>query len=232
MVPVLVVLLVTLGGLGAYLSLPQGRAHLGRAAIIPLLGALAALLTLALQQTRLPTIGEFFTLFAAIALWAGVRVVTHPKPVYSALYFILLIFAVASHLVLLEATFLGAAVVIIYGGAILVTYAFVIMLARQSDGPAVYDANSREPLLGCLAGFLMLALLATRLVSTPTAPAAEAQPAVAGSLEALGLSLLTDYVVAVQVAGVLLLAAMVGAVAIARRRPSPEALGLEEADEC
>lgn len=250
MTSVLIVVLVTLGGLGVFLALPQGRSQLARAAVIPLLGALGALAALVMQRPRVPTTGEFFLLFSVISLWAGVRVVTHPKPVYSALYFILLIFSVAGHLIVMEATFLAAAVVIIYGGAILVTYAFVIMLAQQSGGPALYDASAREPLLGALAGFLLLALLAVRITGAPElapgdvrlgwpreaafgvpaqAAVAEVPPAVPGTLEAVGISLLTEYTVAVQVAGVLLLAAMVGAVAIAKRKATEEAW-LEEAD--
>ncbi len=64
------------------------------------------------------------------------RVVTHPAPVYSALYFILTVFASAGLFVLLSAGFMAAALVLIYAGAILITYVFVIMLASQASAEA------------------------------------------------------------------------------------------------
>jgi len=156
-----------------------------------------------------------------------VRVITHRRPVYSALYFVLLILAVTGLLVLLEAKFLAAALVIVYAGAILVTYVFVIMLAQQATA-APYDARAREPFWGCLAGFLLLAIVGMQLLSGGAA-ATPAGPAAVGTVAEVGTRLLTHYAVAVQVGGLLLLAAMVGAIAIARRKPAPGADGGEPA---
>src|SRR6185503_7620582 len=98
----------------------------------------------------------YFWIFSAIALLGALRVVTHPRPVYAALYFVLTVFATAGLFILLWAEFMAAALVLIYAGAILVTYVFVIMLAAQpaEDGAPVsgsaraalaeYDAVSRE----------------------------------------------------------------------------------------
>ena len=61
--------------------------------------------------------------------WAG-----HPRPVYSAVYFVLVVLATTGLCVLAAAEFLAAALVIVYGGAIMVTYIFVIMLAQQAPG--------------------------------------------------------------------------------------------------
>src|SRR5688500_5995780 len=74
----------------------------------------------------------YFWIFSLIALGGAVRVVTHPRPVYSALYFVLTVFATAGLFILLWAEFMAAALVLIYAGAILVTYVFVIMLATQA----------------------------------------------------------------------------------------------------
>lgn len=119
-------------------------------------------------------------------------------------------------LVLMQAEFLAAALVIIYAGAILVTYVFVIMLAQQNIR-APYDAQSRDPLLGCVAGFVLLAVIAAALFNGSTQPSVSAL-ADPGSTLNVGTRLLTKYVVAIQIAGVLLLAALVGAIAIARRK--------------
>jgi NADH-quinone oxidoreductase subunit J len=137
--------------------------------------------------------------------------------------------------------------VIIYAGAIVVTFVFVIMLAQQS-GAAVYDQRSRQPFVATVASFVLLgALLGTLEASlvvrgSPdpaqdsaeeariTAPVAEARPAAANplshprkgeslaSMHALGRSLFGDYLFAVELAGTLLLVATIGAIAIAPRR--------------
>jgi NADH-quinone oxidoreductase subunit J len=214
---------------GLYLAMPGGRltrgrdirANLGWAALIVLAGAAAALIALVM-----PLAGEYghrvwFALLALVGLVGGLRVITHRKPVYSALYFILVIIAVAGMLILMQAEFLAFALLIIYAGAILVTYVFVIMLAQQSGGPAPYDQKAREPFVGVVTGFVMLAALTIRLTGGDgqalMAAAADSQEGL-GSVVHVGTHLLTHYIVGVELAGVLLLAAMVGAIAIARRR--------------
>ena len=171
--------------------------------------------------------------------------ITHPRPVYSALYFVLLVVAVAFLLVLQRAEFLAVALIIIYAGAILVTYAFVIMLAQQA-GAAAYDIRSREPFWAVLAGFVTMGAVAGQIDHLPDAalPPAEDQIRLAqapvqadpagpdeniGNTEAVGRSLLTTYVITLEVAGVLLLVAIVGAIAIVRKRvPADEVAGEEK----
>lgn len=114
--------------------------------------------------------GLFFYLFAAIALGAAIRVITHPRPVYSALYFIMTIIASCGMYVLLGAEFVAFALVIIYAGAILITYLFVIMLATQAptDGDEGMlddtDAVAREPIVGSIVGFVLMALISVMLL--------------------------------------------------------------------
>jgi NADH-quinone oxidoreductase subunit J len=207
----------------------------------------------------------FFVIFAMVAVLAAARVVTHPRPVYSAVYFVLVVLAVTGLCVLGAAEFLAAALVIVYGGAILVTYVFVIMLAQQQK-ETPYDTTAREPLAAVTLGFVLVAAC-TRVMGA-TDPIAAFEPPrdeivvrqaafdrgadrIAGDIEAaekraraandptiinsergnvrdVGEGLMTEYILAVQVAGVLLLVAMIGAVAIARKRIEPEALTPEE----
>ena len=150
---VLLIALLTLGGVGLYLAMPGGRLSIGRAALVVLAGAAAALVVFLLPSLSAADGRGWFIALALIGLWGAIRVVTHRKPVYSALYFILVIVAVTGMLVLMQAEFLAVAVVIIYAGAILVTYVFVIMLAQQEGGPARYDRQAREPFVGVLTGF-------------------------------------------------------------------------------
>lgn len=222
--------LLVAGAVGLYAALPRPQFRVASAALL-MLGGAGALFLLLVQRNLAPgSAWGTFALFAIAGLVSAIRVVTHAKAVYSALYFVLVVVSVAALLILMQATFLAAALVIIYAGAILVTYVFVIMLAQQSGGPPAYDKQSRDPLIGVLAGFVLLAGITGKLLGPDGQAGAEltaAQSAsAAGTTESVGTSLLTHYAVGVEVAGVLLLAAMVGAIVIARRR----AIGDREAE--
>lgn len=247
--------LFALGGAGVYLSLPQARERSTRVAGL-ILGAGAIIGALVLLGARVmgpSSTNVFFYLFAGLAVFTAARVATHRKPVYSAVYFVAVVVSVAALLILQEAEFLAIALVIIYAGAILVTYAFVIMLAQQA-GESVVDTRSREPFLGVLIGFIAMAAVAGRIadpnpygprreggsitapsdsagampgaadigsVNTGAGPATAPGLAEAGNTVRVGRSLMGPYVVVVQLAGVLLLVALIGAMALVRRRVPP-----------
>ncbi len=226
--------LLTLGAVGLFLAMPGGRADAARLGFLLLAAAGGAFIAvIELAATRGTSLGGFLGC-ALIALFAAFRVITHTRPVYSALYFVLLVVAVTALLVLMQAEFLAVALVIVYAGAILVTYVFVIMFAHQGR-PVPYDAKSREPLLGCLAGFALLTVIAAQSEMLKAAADRTPLPAAvrdaAGTVEAIGVPLLTDYVIGIQMAGLLLLAAMVGAIAIARR-PSASDAASEGEERC
>jgi NADH-quinone oxidoreductase subunit J len=218
-------LLLTLSAFGAaglYLALAGARRRASRLALLLLAAAGAALVGLTAPLLAGGATRGWFAVLSLVGVIGAVRMITHTRPVYSALYFILVVVAVTGLLVLMQAEFVAAALLIIYAGAILVTYVFVIMLAQQS-GPAPYDREPREPFLGCLFGFVLLAVIALRLFVGPEAGGATlpAGSATEGTVRGVGTLLLTNYVIAVQLAGVLLLAALVGAIAIARRKATP-----------
>jgi NADH-quinone oxidoreductase subunit J len=183
-------------------------------------------------------IGEtlLFSVFAAAAILSAILMITNRNPVYSALWFAIVTLSTCGLFLLQYAPFLAAATVIVYAGAIVVTFVFVIMLAQQS-GATIYDQRSRQPLLSTLAAFVLLGALiaalqmsradaSTGVVSGAAVPAQLAanplsQPAeneTLGSMQALGRSLMGDYLFAVELAGTLLLVATIGAIAIAPRR--------------
>lgn len=221
----LLVIMLGFGAVGLYLALPGGRRNLGGLAALLLVLALASLLGLVVPRLLGGATQGWFIALSIIGILGALRMITHTRPIYSALYFILVILSVTGLLVLMQAEFVAAALMIIYAGAILVTYIFVIMLAQQSES-APCDAQSREPFLGCAAGFVLLAVLAGRMFLVPE-PMAVSGEAVGSTLN-IGTRLLTDYVIAIELAGVLLLAALVGAIAIARRKVSEMTTG--EAD--
>jgi NADH-quinone oxidoreductase subunit J len=238
---VTVLVLCVIAGVGTAMLLPSRREaswrKIGGAVVIA-----AALIGLALLVRNFQSldagINVYFWVFAAIALFGAMRVVTHARPVYSALYFVLTVFATAGLFILLWAEFMAAALVLIYAGAILVTYVFVIMLAAQPGGStgnkgnsdvAEYDAVSREPVLASAVGFLLMALLLMVVLDrgepAPRIAAAAAQPApttqavaATGGVQSLGKFLFDKHLVNLELAGLILTMAVVGAIVIARRR--------------
>ena len=226
---ILLVAMLVCGAVGLFLAMPGGRRNLGGLALLLLLAAVGTAIGLSASYFAVGAPAVWFVALAVIGLLGAVRMITHKKPVYSALYFILVVVSVVGQLTLMEATFLAAAVLLIYAGAILVTYVFVIMLAQQRE-PAAYDAEAREPLIGCIAGFALLAVITARIFLGPAAAGVPAEVAAEpeGSPLNIGVILMTNYVIAVQLAGVILLAAMVGAIAIARRKP--QRMGAGETD--
>lgn len=122
------------------------------------------------ESSTIPPV--FPMIFGTIALAGAARMVTHPKPVFAALYFILVVIATAGMFLLLGAEFMAFALIIVYAGAILITYMFVLMLAQQSPvegvGDAWYDRVPRESISAVFVGFVMLATLADAYFSGTT----------------------------------------------------------------
>jgi NADH-quinone oxidoreductase subunit J len=177
----------------------------------------------------------YFYILSLLAVGGAVRVITHPKPVYSALFFILVVLSTAGLLILAGAEFLAAALVIVYAGAILVTYVFVIMLAQQSpaesDGALSitldYDRRAREPIAAVVSGFVLIGTLSGVIVGRrwPSWDSSMVTPVSGNTLE-IGKLLMTDFAVSVELAGVLLMVAMIGAISIAKKSlPRAEVFG-------
>jgi NADH-quinone oxidoreductase subunit J len=128
-------------------------------------GWIIGLLTGSLSAFGEVSQGIFFVIFSLCAIGAAIRMVTHERPIYSALYFVLVVIASAGLLLMLEAEFMAFALIIVYAGAILITYMFVLMLANQADTPdepytqALYDRLPREPAVAVVVGFLLLCLI-------------------------------------------------------------------------
>ncbi|MGE5246750.1 MAG: NADH-quinone oxidoreductase subunit J [Verrucomicrobiota bacterium] len=156
-----------------------------------------------------------FILFGALAVGGSIMVVTRRHPMASALYLILSLFAVAALFVLRQAHFLAAIQVIVYAGAVVVLFIFVIMLINVPENRLPVERATTLRVLGVIAaGFLILesALLARRF-AMPMVPAAGV-----GTVEAVGRALFTDYLLAFEVTSVLILAAVIGAIALAKKK--------------
>lgn len=168
----------------------------------------------------------FFFLFSILAIASGAMMITQKKALYSALFFVMTILSVSGLLLLQQAEFLAFALVIIYAGAILVTYLFVLMLSRQ-DELAEHDVRSKTPFLAVviigvplLSSFLWLPLTLYAGSHREPEVAASMTPLAqlrgTGSPAALGHELFDSHMLAIQAAGVLLLVAAVGGIALVR----------------
>ena len=227
---------LALVAIGFYLLLPRRRTW-GRAA-----GAVASVIALGLLAARLPLFagwfqqGVFWSL-AALTITAAAATVTFRNPVYCAIWFALALLGTAALFFYQGAQFLGVATVVVYAGAILVTFLFVLMLANPK-GHAYYDRISWEAWLAAPAAAVLLGVMTVSLArglpsidpkmkaDSPDFPVpaasvarAMAKPRVdeilaADHMAKLGGQLFSRYLLAIEVAGTLLLVALVGAVAI------------------
>jgi NADH:ubiquinone oxidoreductase subunit 6 (subunit J) len=169
LVPVVGVAVPAALGLAAvYVLLPRpGRRPVLVGAV---LGVLALVATGVLLVAAAPPVELIlFYIFSAIAIIAGVLLITQRNPARAALSFALVVLSTCGLFLLLAAPFLMAATIIIYAGAIIVTFLFVLMLAKQ-EGRSDADYRSREPLLASLAGFLLLGTLLYVLWQTYRSP--------------------------------------------------------------
>ncbi len=163
----------------------------------------------------------FYTL-AVLILGLGVAVVTTPKTVHSVLFLVLNFLCVAILYVVLRAEFLAVIQVLVYAGGIVVLYLFVVMLVNLKRAPEAHEDPRRLARLGLgLSGAVLLELAGIVVYSygraaPSSAPAAPVE-GIVGNTEELGWLLYTDYLIPFEVASVLLLVAMVGAIVLARR---------------
>jgi NADH-quinone oxidoreductase subunit J len=162
-----------------------------------------------------------FYFFAAILIFAGLRVITSRNPVHAALYLVLAFFTAAGLWMLLEAEFLAITLVLVYVGAVMVLFLFVVMmldinLARLREGFWDY-----LPLAGFVAVLLMIEMaliLGSRHFGVDVMATPEPQSADYSNTKELGRLIYTDYVYAFELAAVILLVAIVAAIALTLRR--------------
>lgn len=166
-----------------------------------------------------------FIVFALIAVVAAAGVILSRKPVYSALFLLLNFATLAAMYIMLEAQFLAAVQLIVYAGAIVVLILFVVMLIGGGELADIRDPNKslRQRITAPRVTALVLGvlLLAGVIFGLATGQLNPAQGSAAtfdhGSAQAIASVLYTDYVLPFELAGVLLLVGLVGAVVLARR---------------
>jgi NADH-quinone oxidoreductase subunit J len=167
-----------------------------------------------------------FFFFAACAIGSAAMVVSRKNPVSSAFWLIGTFFALAAIYTLLGAFFIGIVQILVYAGAIMVLFLFVIMLLNLGND---YEPDLRGTgwkIMAAGGSLVMVALLARIFSGTPAQPlgsqaghaALAAQTAERGSVGLIGIPMYTEFVVPLQATAMLLLVAVVGAVALAKRK--------------
>jgi NADH-quinone oxidoreductase subunit J len=168
----------------------------------------------------------FFLYFALVSVAAGALTVALRNPVHCGLALLALLLHVGGLFVLLNAEFLFAVQVIVYAGAILVLYLFVLMLLNLKTEERYLHA--RYPLLMIPAGIGTLYLLVL-LLRSPFSGAKGDAPVAAvlqdGGTHAVGIKMFGEYLLPFEIVGVFLLGAIIGAIVLAKTPPSAEADG-------
>jgi NADH-quinone oxidoreductase subunit J len=161
-----------------------------------------------------------FYAFAAILVFAALRVITSRNPVHSALWLVLSFFSAAGIWMLLQAEFLAIALVLVYVGAVMVLFLFVVMMLDVNFDKMREGFRSYIPVAATV-GVLILIEMAIVVIggyldpgSTPTAVQA---PQGYSNTSALGLQIYTDYAFPFEIAAVILLVAIIAAIGLTHR---------------
>jgi NADH-quinone oxidoreductase subunit J len=168
----------------------------------------------------------FFLLFAAMAAGGAIMMIASRNPVSSLMYLVLAFFALSGIFVLLDAHFLAAVQVIVYAGAIMVLFLFVIMLLNLGHREDIDMRGHVAKLVALVAGSALFAAVAAlvfrgeeaSLASEESRMAVDAMVRSRGAVGALAKPLFTSYLVPFELTSLLLLVAIVGAIVLARRR--------------
>ena len=162
----------------------------------------------------------FFYLFGGIALLAAINVVAQKRVFYSALSLIICLCSVAALYMLLNAPFIATVQIIVYAGAIMVLFLFVIMLVDPFSAAILKDKKKYLSFLAVALGIVVLMLLAPFLKSFNLLPGLEgAEHADVGSIKNIADVLFNKYLLPFEATSILILAAIIGVVVLAKREP-------------
>jgi NADH-quinone oxidoreductase subunit J len=159
-----------------------------------------------------------FYLFAAISVISAIIVVSARSPINSVIALVICFLSIAGHYVLLNAQFLAMVHVIVYTGAIMVLFLFVIMLLNLNKSTEPMKTLGTRVAAVLAGGLLFLTLVAAIRHGISVAPANDFDPGV-GLVHSVGLSLFNEFLLPFEVSSVLFLSAMVGVVMLGKKEP-------------
>jgi NADH-quinone oxidoreductase subunit J len=160
-----------------------------------------------------------FYVFSAVLLFAAFRVITARSTVHAALYLVLAFFSAACVWMLLQAEFLAIALVLVYVGAVMVLFLFVVMMLDIKSDAFREGFWKHFPLAGVIGAVIAveMALVLMRGHRQTEAPALSPSAVEMGNTKLLGIEIYTDYLYPLQLAAVLLLVAIIAAIALTLR---------------
>jgi NADH-quinone oxidoreductase subunit J len=156
-----------------------------------------------------------FYFLSFVAILSALLMVTSKNPVHSVLYLVVTFFSIAGHYFLLNAQFLGVVHIIVYAGAIMVLFLYVIMMLNLNDQVEPFKSNVQKfagVISSGLLGIVLIATMRTAEIKT----VANSNPEI-GYVTNLGKTLFNEYLLPFELASILLLAAMVGAVFLSKK---------------
>jgi NADH-quinone oxidoreductase subunit J len=160
-----------------------------------------------------------FYLFGTLAIISAVTFVTRKSPVAAALWLVNTLFCLAALYVMMDAQFIAAIQVLVYAGAIMVVFLFVVMLLNLGHASDVTDmVTGKTKLAAGIVGLLLLAEVFVLWKDGGTPPPTATLQLESGVINQVAAPLFREYLLAFEITSVLLLAAIVGAVVLAKRR--------------
>jgi NADH-quinone oxidoreductase subunit J len=188
---------------------------LGTAALVFFLAFAVALVALTPPQNRIVTL--YFWLFTAAVIGGGIGCVTMRNVFHSALMLILSLFGVAGYFILVNAEFLAMVQVIIYIGGIMVLFLFGIMVSQNIIGTEIRQSSAEAPWALAGSAVMFIFMFFTGLFMTLPPQPTQGARAMPNNTHELGWSLMATYTLPFEVASLLLLMAMLGAIILVRK---------------
>ncbi len=162
-----------------------------------------------------------FILLSVMAVGSAAMMIASKSPVHSVLWLIVVFFAISGHYILLNAQFLAIVNIIVYAGAIMVLFLFVVMLMNLNAETEPIK-NYRLQLIGIISGGTLLLIILSAIMKIDVEQLVEMKTGNEGLIKSLGLNLFKNYVLPFEISSVLFLSAMIGAVVIGKKDEAVE----------
>ena len=162
---------------------------------------------------------NIFYFLSFLAILCALMVVVSKNPIHSVLYLIITFFAIAGHYVLLNAQFLAAVHVIVYAGAIMVLFLYVIMMLNLNAEVEPHKSKWLKFAATISGGILMIVLVGALRNSTDNLIAGDGESV--GMIKGLGQTLYNDFMLPFEISSILFLVAMIGAVMLGKKEVKP-----------
>jgi NADH-quinone oxidoreductase subunit J len=157
-----------------------------------------------------------FLLLSAMAIGSALMMITSKNPVNSVLWLIVVFFAISGHYILLNAQFLAIVNIIVYAGAIMVLFLFVVMLMNLNAETEPVK-NRRLQLIGITSGGALMLIIVSAISKIDVEQLVQINAGDSGLIKVLGMNLFKNYVLPFEISSVLFLSAMIGAVVIGKK---------------